>query len=250
MQSEAPQTNVGVPSNRLSPLWLVCLGSGLVAGLLAAFGGELTYDKLHADPEYPASIDSLSGSERAIARAQVRFKTKVVVETRQAAAAIGMLGLALGIALGLTGALAAGSQRVSLAGSFIGGVSGALVGAGLSMLLVPVFFDVSNSQTGLPLLFLTHLAILAGVGAAGGLALGWSLGDRKVIVRCMIGGIVGALVGTLAFEVINFVAFPNMRTFEPVPVKTIPRIIMHLLVAAGIGIFAGRSAGKARLVRS
>ena len=179
MPSETPLTNVDMsPKNRF-PLWLVCLGLGLVADLLAAISGELTR-----------------------------------------------------------------------AGGFIGGVSGALVGAELSVLLVPVFFDVSNSQTGLPLLFLTHLTILAGVGAAGGLALGWSLGDRKVIVRCMIGGIVGALVGTLAFEVINFVAFPNMRTFEPVPVKTIPRIIMHLLVAAGIGIFAGRSAGKARLVRS
>jgi hypothetical protein len=250
MQSEAPQTNVGMPSNRLFPVWLVCLGSGLVAGMLAALGGELTYDKLHADPDYPAMFSNLSGSERAIARAQVRFKTKVVVEKYQATAAYGMLGAALGVALGLTGALAAGSQRVSLAGGFIGGASGALVGAGLSMLLVPVFFDVSNSQTGLPLLFLTHLAILAGVGAVGGLALGWSLGDRKVIVRCMIAGIVGALVGTLAFEVINFVAFPNMRTFEPVPMKTIPRIIMHLWAAAGIGIFAGRAAGKARLLRS
>jgi hypothetical protein len=147
MPSETPLTNVDMsPKNRF-PLWLVCLGLGLVAGALSTLGGELTYEKLHADPEYPVSFDSLSGSERAIARTQVRFKTKVIVETRQAAAAIGMLGLALGIALGLTGALTAGSQRVSLAGGFIGGVSGALVGAGLSMLLVPVFFDVSNSQT-------------------------------------------------------------------------------------------------------
>ena len=250
MQSEAPQTNVGMPSNRRSFLWLVCLGSGLVAGLLAAFAGELVYEKIHADPEYPASFDSLSGSERAIARAQVRFKTRAVVETNQAIAAYGMFGLALGVALGLTGALAAGSKPVSFAGALIGGVSGAFFGAGLSMALVPVFFDVSNSQTGLPLLFLTHLAIFAGVGAVGGLALGWSLGDRKVIVRCMIGGIVGALVGTFVFEVTNFVAFPNMRTFEPVPLKTIPRFIMHFGVAAGVGFFAGRAAGKARRLRS
>ena len=107
MPSETPQTNVDMrPKNRF-PLWLVCLGSGLVAGAMSTLGGELSYEKIHADPDYPASFESMSGSERAVARAQVRFKTKVVVETRQAAAALGMLGLALGIALGLTGALAA-----------------------------------------------------------------------------------------------------------------------------------------------
>ena len=245
MQPETPRTNVDqVPKGRF-PLWLACLGSGLLAGLLAAFGGELFYEKIHVDPEYPATLESLSGTERSVARAQVRFKTKVGVERNQAMAANGILGTALGVVLGLTGALVAGSKRVDLAGALIGGVSGGLVGAGLSMLLVPVFYDTSNSQTGLPLIFLTHLAIFAGVGAAAGLALGWSLGDRKVIVRCMIGGIVGTLVGTLVFEVSNFVAFPNLRTFEPVPLKTIPRLMMHLWVAACAGIFIGRAAGKA-----
>ncbi len=250
MQSEEPRTNVDKAPNGRLPLWLVCLGSGLLAGLLAACGGELTYEKIHVDPDYPAALESMSGSERSIARAQVRFKTRVVVETNQAMAAFGMLGLALGAVLGLTGALSAGSKRVNLAGALVGGVSGGLVRAGLSMALVPRFYDASNSQTGLPLLFLTHLAIFFGVGAAGGLALGWSSGDRKMIVRCMIGGIVGAMIGTFAFEVINFVAFPNLRTFEPVPVKTIPRLVMHLWVAAGAGVFAGRAAGKALRLRS
>jgi hypothetical protein len=250
MQSVEPPTIVYKAPIGRSPLWLLCLGSGLLAGLLAACVGELIYAHIHFDPEYPATLESMSGSERAIARAQVRFKTRVAVEKNQAIAAYGMLGLALGVALGITGALIAGSKPISLAGAVIGGVSGGVVGAGFSMALIPVFFEVSNSQTGLPLLFLTHLAIFAGVGAAAGLALGWSLGDRKVIVRCMIGGIVGALIGTFVFEVANFVAFPNMRTFEPVPLKTIPRFIMHLLVATGTSFFAGRSAGKALRLRS
>jgi hypothetical protein len=249
MQSETARTNVDMAPTGRFPLWIVCLGSGLLAGVLAAFGGELIYEKIHVDPEYPATLDSLSGSERSIARAQVRFKTKVVVERNQAMAAYGMLGAALGVILGLTGALVAGSKPVNLAGALVGGVSGGLLGACVSMVLVPVFYDISNSQTGLPLLFLTHLVIFAGLGTAGGQALGWSSGDRKVIVRCMIGGIVGALVGTLVFEVTNFVAFPNLRTFEPVPVKTIPRLIMHLCVAAGAGVFAGRAAGKALRVQ-
>lgn len=245
MHTEAPRTNVNMTPSGRFPLWLVCLGSGLLAGLLAAFGGELTYDKIHVEPDYPDTLSNMTGSERSIARAQVRFKTKVVVETNQAMAAYGMLGAALGVILGLTGARVAGSERVNLGGALVGGVSGCLIGAGLSMALVPAFYDASNSQTGLPLLFLTHLAIFAGIGAAGGVALGWSLGDRGVIVRCMVGGIVGALVATLVFEVSNFVAFPNLRTFEPVPVKTIPRLIMHFCVGAGAGVFAGRAGGKA-----
>jgi hypothetical protein len=245
MQSETPlPIGVEAPGGRY-PLWIVCLGSGILAGLLAAFGGELTYDKIHVDPDFPATLNSMSGSERSIARAQVRFNTKVVVERNQAMAAYGMLGAALGVVLGGTGALVAGSKRINLAGALIGGVSGGLVGIGLSMALVPVFYDVSNSQTGLPWLFLTHLVIFAGIGAVGGLALGWPLGDRKLIIRCMIGGIVGTLVGTLVFEVTNFVAFPNLRTFEPVPLKTIPRLMMHLCLAAGAGMFIGRAAGKA-----
>ena len=185
----------------------------------------------------------MTGSERSIARAQVRFKTKVVVETQSGDGGVWNARSGIG---GRPGTHRCSGRRFrtrqSRGRSLIGGVSGCLVGAGLSMALVPVFYDASNSQTGLPLLFLTHLAIFAGIGAAGGLALGWSLGDRRVIVRCMIGGIVGALVGTLVFEVTNFVAFPNLRTFEPVPVKTIPRLIMHFCVGGRCGCLcrAGR----------
>ena len=68
MQLEDPRIDGGKPSNRVFPLWLLTLGSGLIAGSLAAFGGELTNQAFHKEPQYPASFLSLGSSERAIAR--------------------------------------------------------------------------------------------------------------------------------------------------------------------------------------
>jgi hypothetical protein len=251
MQLEEPRINAEKPSNRVFPLWLMTLGSGLIAGSLAAFGGELTYHAFHKEPQYPASLSSLGGSERAVARAVARFNTKVAVETTKATAAYGLLGMALGVVLGLVGGLAGRSRRVSLRGAVVGGLFGGLAGSGLSMALVPLFFQVSNSDiTALPMLLLTHAAIFAGVGAAGGAALGWEWGDRKVIVRCMIGGVVGALVATLAVEVINVAAFGIMRIFEPVPAKSMPRLLVHLCVALGTALGAVLAGRKLRARQS
>ena len=79
------------------------------------------------------------------------------------------------------------------------------------MTIVPLFFELSDATTALPLLLLTHAAIFAGVGAAGGAGLAWEWGDRKAIVKCVLGGVVGALVATLAVEVINVAAFGIVR---------------------------------------
>jgi hypothetical protein len=227
------------------------VGSALIAGSLAALGGELTYHGLHKEPQYPASFSSLSSSERAVARAVVRFNTRVAVETTKATAAYGLLGVALGVALGLAGGLAGRSRHVSLRGAVVGGVLGGIAGAGLSMVFVPLFFHLmAEAITALPLLLMTHAAIFAGVGAASGAALGWESGDRRVILRCAVGGVVGALVATLAVEVINIAAFGVMRIFEPVPAKSMARILVHLWVALGAGLGAVLAGRKLRARQS
>ena len=246
MQSAEPRTRGGETQSRRLPLWLLSLGSGLLGGLLAGFVAELTYGAIHREPVYPALFDSMSGSERAAARARLRYETSLAVQQQQATAAYGMLGLALASVLGLTGGLAGGSKRAPLAGAVGGGILGGLAGAGLSMVLVPVFFELSGDYNRVLLLLLTHLAIFAGVGAIGGLAFGWGLGDRKAMIRCMFGGLVGALVGSFVSEVSNAVAFPLWHMYEPVPVKTRPRLLVHLWVAAGTAVGAGLAAGKLR----
>jgi hypothetical protein len=243
MQSPAPRTNAEQPSNRLFPFWLLTLGSGLIAGSLAAFVGEFTYEAFHKEPEYPASFDNLGGSERAVARAVVRFKTKAAVDTNKAVAAYGLLGVAVGVALGLAG----GSGRAGLRGAAVGGVLGGIAGAGLSIVLVPLYFQLSDATSALPLLFLTHAAIFAAIGGAGGAALSWESADhRKAIVRCAVGGAVGAVLATLVVEVIDVAAFGITRAFEPVPAKIVPRFLVDLFVAFGAALGAFLASRKHR----
>ena len=124
---------------------------------------------------------------------------------------------------------------------------GGIAGAGLSLATVPLFFQFAGSDiTALPLLFLTHAAIFAGVGAASGAALGWEWGDRRVIVRCVIGGVVGAVIATFAVELINVAAFGIMRIFEPVPAKSTPRFLVHLTVGLGTAVGAVLAGRKLR----
>jgi hypothetical protein len=119
------------------------------------------------------------------------------------------------------------------------------------MVLVPLFFQFADSNiTALPLLFVTHAAIFTGIAAAGGAALGWEWGDRRVIVRCVIGGVVGAVVATLAVEVINVAAFGIMRIFEPVPAKSMARFLVLLGAALGTAVGAVLAGRKLRARQS
>jgi hypothetical protein len=238
--------NASTGARHFFPLWLLVLLAGVAAGLLSALGGEATFHAFVLEPHYPANYASTSGYERAAVRADVDRIAKQVVEIKKATAAYGLLGLLLGVAMGALGGLARGSIRSTLVGVLVGGVSGAATGAGLSAALVPVYFGFMDPARGLILLFATYAAIFAGVGAAGGLALGCGLGDRKMISRSLVSGLLGSVVGTFAFEVINSLAFPLLVTFEPVPGERIPRIVVHLCVAIGTALFAGLAADRVR----
>jgi hypothetical protein len=62
----------------------------------------------------------------------------------------------------------------------------------------------------------------------------------------MIGGILGSFVGNFVSEVINFAAFPLLRMYEPVPLKSLPRLFLCLWVAVGTAVGAGVAARKRR----
>ena len=245
MSSPEPPVSAPGKRKRVVPVSLVAL-AGVIAGLLAAAGGELTYGLFHTQPNFPANFGEMSGAEKTAVRSRVRFETRLADETSKAAAAFGLLGVAVGVVLGLAAGLADGSRPSNRTGAGVCGIVGGLAGAGLSLALVPRFLEAADAQTGLPLLFVTHAAIFGAIAAAGGFALGWGLGERRFIVRCIIGAIVGAVVGTFVCEVINFIGFPLLRMYEPVPLKIVPRFILMIGVAWAIASGAALAAGRRR----
>jgi hypothetical protein len=233
------------------PLGIMTLGAGIIAGVLSGLVGEATGRAIPMRIEYPANFASIRGYQKDAVLAMIMGNAMRIAVRERAAAAYGLLGVLLGVGLGLTGGWASGSMRSGLQGALVGGVAGGVAGAALSAVFVPIFFRFQNPDTdavtlGLLLLFLTHAAIFAGIGVASGLALGWGSGDRGRIGQGLVGGLLGAIIGTFAFEVINSLLYPMVRTYEPVPTEPTPRMLLHLCVAVGTAVLAGWAAGGAR----
>jgi hypothetical protein len=241
------------------PLGLLTLAAGMLAGLLSWLGGEVTLTAfppvaVKMGPEYAG----VGGYERAGVRAMLEGQAQRAADRKKTAAAYGLLGALLGVALGLTGGLSRGSLRSGMGSAVVGGLAAAVVGAVLAWVLVPAFYQLQESsqvaQYSHPdepsrlflIHFLIHAGITAGIGLAAGVGLGWGLGDRVSLGGALIGGLFGALAGTFLFETINSVAFPLMRAESLMPEDRIPRLAMHLGVAAGTAFLAGLAAAPRR----
>ncbi len=236
------------------PLWLLTLGVGLASGLIGWAGGEAAYSRIKVEDQiiYPPNYDKMGGYEKQGVTSTITVAAKETAERKKAAVGFGLLGLALGAGLGLVGGWAAGVPRRMTIGGVLGGLAGAAGGAGLSWAAVPLFFRLLQElpESGLVDLFLAHALISIGVGGAAGLALGLGLGDRPAMVRALFGGLLGGPLGAIVVEIIYSVAYPLMRTFEPLATEPTPRLEMYLCVAAFIGLLAGLAAGRRRSPRA
>ena len=162
-----------------------------------------------------------------------------------------MLGGLLGLALGLIGGRSRGSIYSGWRGAMGGGLTTAVVGAGLAWVLAPLMFQLQDaaqsadhdfSSRFLLIHCLFHAGIGAGIGIAAGLALGWGSGDRASLARAPIGGFFGALAGVFLFEMINTLASPLGHAETPLPEESLPRLAMYLGVAGGAAFLAGLAA--------
>jgi hypothetical protein len=215
---EALATVVG--QGRLLGLALV---AGLLAGVAAWLAGEAILEAYRADlnPKMQREVDAQVG--RRFARAHLA----------SASGTYAALGAIVGVSLGLAGGLARRSASAGARAALLGCVVGSIAGVSTSLLVLPNFFKHHDPQSvDLVSPMLTLGSICSSVGAAGGLAFGIGLGGRDRWVKSLVGGLLGAAVATVVYEVIGAIAFPTDKTELPISHAHATRAMLHVLVAA------------------
>jgi hypothetical protein len=212
-------------------LWLLGLAAGIVAGIVSWLLGEPLVEhfkpKLHTVEKYGV-VNQLPTAESLIA-----------TEIGNAALAFAILGGSLGLGLGLVGGLARGNVRAGLSAAGVGAVLGAVAGMAASYCLIPVFqarFDMVEQDLMIPLL--TQGGIWAAVGAMGGLALGIGLGGWDRMARCVAGGLLGGVLGTVVYELAGAFVFPLDKTYQPLSETASSRLLARLAVTLCIAATA------------
>jgi hypothetical protein len=204
------------------------------AGLLAGFGafglGELAYGRF--SPELVAQ--TLGGNQVM----RPTLETKAASDARNAAVAFGSLGGLLGLFLGLAGGLERRSIGSAARAGFVGLVLGATAGAVLPLLAVVLYYRILAERTGDNLLISVglHATLWGTLGAVAGLAFGIGRGRPSRTLRLVIGGLAGAVVGTIVYDAIGAVAAPLAGTADAISATWSTRLLARLLVAIGAAV--------------
>ncbi len=179
-------TTVGHPGR-----W--ALAAGLAAGLVAWLGGEKVWQSF--EPVFALRTDPYPSP--------ARLQELRNAEVQMASISLGLQGGVLGLAMGLAGGLARRSIRTGLLAAVLGMVLGGVAAVGLARVILPIYLTRSDpDHANMLVSLLIHGAIWSAVGVAGGLAFGVGLGGWRRVLQGAVGGFSGAVVGTLAFEVI------------------------------------------------
>jgi hypothetical protein len=244
--SEEPAAKATTPSPPLDDVnslpkphrtdWKYALLAGLVAGIISGIGGELVWPKVRA-AQTPRIIPYPTAEDYEIIIAGQAKSTEVSFFQE---------GAVLGAVLGLAGGLCSRSVRRGLFAGVVGMVLAGAIAAGAAHWLLPVYYrNVDPQGHDLTLPVLTHGGIWLPVGAMAGLAFGLGLGGRARWARGALGGFLGAVVATMAYEAIGAVAFPLDKTHHPVPATVVTRLFAQLTVAVLVAMVAAMGAGDA-----
>jgi hypothetical protein len=209
--------------------WLVVLG-GLLAGLVSFGIGEAVYEII---PTGKVEVNLMGTKTMTVDRG-----TSMVADARNGALTFAVLGLCLGGCLGLAGGLARRSTSGALTGGMVGSTLGIALGAGVSLALLARFISMRYNYFEYDLLIslLMHGLIWGLLGAAAGLAYAVGLGELRLSGRAVTAGLVGAVLGTVAFELIGAVFFNAAETDEPISETWQTRLMARLLVTVATAL--------------
>ncbi len=198
------------------------VAAGLLAGAATLVAGEKFLDAYQNDLFPPINFNP-TVEEMSRLRA-ARLSTATLTFTS--------LGGFLGLAMGLAGGLARRSVPAGIRAAIVGFVMGTAAESILAYVVVSMFFKRYDPlEGGLTLPLLTHGAIWLGVGAIGGLAFGLGLGGKGRWRSTLVGGLLGAAVATVVYEIGGALVFASSKTELPLSSSLTTRATALLLVA-------------------
>ncbi len=223
----APHDEANAPINRAR--WWLALG-GLVAGLVAFGVGELVYELI------PAKKVEIPTMGQIVIAANV--ETSNVATVRNGALTFGVLGVCLGGFLGIAGGMARRSTSAAVVAGLAGSSLGLVLAAAASLALLPFFLKTLPAQPDYELILsmIMHGSIWGLTGAAAGLAFSVGLGERKLLGRALAAGFAGAVLGTIAFELIGGGLFPFANTGQPISTTWPTRLMARLMVTVATAV--------------
>jgi hypothetical protein len=234
-------THAGGSSTRrhapLARVWVL----PLLAGLIAGFASWLIGEALHRRFEHPDF--ALSGPPSSAEVMSSLFRAERAAQRLDAILSFGSLGAVLGMAHGLAGGSVRGSVRAALIAGIVGSILGGLVGAAVTQVILPIYHRILDPDTNeLMVGIVIHVVISSAIGAVGGAAFGFGLGDRSRGCRAVVGALLGAVAGSLVYEIVGALAFPLDGTSKPIAATWGARLFARLAVttfaSAGLAMCA------------
>jgi hypothetical protein len=213
----------GADNRLIRARWWVAL-AGLLAGLAAFGAGEAIYELIPAEKS-----EIITMGKKAMATTPESTR---VADTRNAALTFGVLGLCLGGCLGMAGGVARRSTSAVLIAGLLGSVMGMAVGAGVPLAILPYIFKIQPVQQDYELVFsmIVHASTWGLMGAAAGLAFAIGLRQPTLHGRAVLAGFAGAVLGTVAFDLIGAVFFPLASTGDAISKSWASRLMARLMV--------------------
>jgi hypothetical protein len=162
-------------------------------------------------------------------------RARIACETITFAATGGLLGLVLGLAGGISRRSIKWATLAGLLGLVVGGLAEAGSAYG-TLQFIYTKIDVQSED--LLQSMLSHLALWAVIGLAGGLAFGLGLGGRGAWWKAAAGGLVGFALATVAYELIGALVLPTDGTHQPFGDSARSRVLAQVLITLGAAIGA------------
>lgn len=240
--SAAPPTPAqsGRPPMGIGGLWPAALIAGLIGGAAAGLIGEWSYAFFK-----PVLVSTVINGREGL---NATIQTINVATVQNAMLTFALLGAVLGVVLGMGGGLARRSVPAAVIAAAVGLIAGGVAGVAAAAAVLPTALDTYDyAEDNLLRPFLVHSAVWVPLGVAAGLAFGLGAGRRGVaLLSAALGGGVGALLGTGAYELIGGLAFPFAQTDRAFSLTQETRLIARMCVALGTAVGAALGASERR----